>query len=116
MEENESTPKYHVYDRQTGQRANRTEYKSKMGARRAVDRLDNDYGAYRYYVKPAETSTKGMGSSMGGGGGGGGGAMPDIDKLGKNPLNMEKGGSVKSSASKRADGCAMRGKTRGRMV
>jgi hypothetical protein len=26
------------------------------------------------------------------------------------------GGSVKSSASKRADGCAVRGKTRGRMV
>jgi hypothetical protein len=30
---------------------------------------------------------------------------------------MKKGGKVKmSSASKRADGCAMRGKTRGRMV
>jgi hypothetical protein len=26
------------------------------------------------------------------------------------------GGSVKSSASKRADGCAVRGKTRGKMV
>ena len=29
---------------------------------------------------------------------------------------MKKGGMVKSSASKRADGCAQRGKTRGRMV
>ena len=29
---------------------------------------------------------------------------------------MKKGGVVKSSASKRADGCAIRGKTRGRMV
>jgi hypothetical protein len=29
---------------------------------------------------------------------------------------MKKGGMVKSSASKRADGIAMRGKTRGRMV
>jgi hypothetical protein len=29
---------------------------------------------------------------------------------------MAKGGSVKSSASKRADGCAQRGKTKGRMV
>jgi hypothetical protein len=28
----------------------------------------------------------------------------------------KKGGSVKSSASKRADGCAVRGKTKGRMV
>jgi hypothetical protein len=29
MEEKESTPKYHVYDRQTGERANNTEYKSR---------------------------------------------------------------------------------------
>jgi hypothetical protein len=29
---------------------------------------------------------------------------------------MAKGGSVKSSASRRADGCAIRGKTKGRMV
>jgi hypothetical protein len=29
---------------------------------------------------------------------------------------LKKGGSVKSSASKRADGCAQRGKTRGKMV
>ena len=35
----------------------------------------------------------------------------DIDQ----PINMKKGGSV-SSASKRADGIAMKGKTRGRMV
>jgi hypothetical protein len=37
MEEKESTPKYHVYDRQTGERANKTEYKNRAGARRAVD-------------------------------------------------------------------------------
>jgi hypothetical protein len=35
----------------------------------------------------------------------------DIDR----PINMKKGGTV-SSASKRADGIAMKGKTRGRMV
>jgi hypothetical protein len=29
---------------------------------------------------------------------------------------MKKGGSVKSSASKRADGCCKKGKTKGRMV
>ena len=29
---------------------------------------------------------------------------------------MKKGGMVKSSASKRADGCAIRGKTKGKMV
>jgi hypothetical protein len=31
-------------------------------------------------------------------------------------IKMKKGGMVKSSASKRADGIALRGKTRGRMV
>ena len=32
------------------------------------------------------------------------------------PTGMKKGGKVKSSASKRADGCAQRGKTRGKFV
>lgn len=32
------------------------------------------------------------------------------------PMPMKKGGSVKSSASKRADGCCTKGKTRGKMV
>jgi hypothetical protein len=34
---------------------------------------------------------------------------------GQAPMPMKKGGKV-SSASKRADGCAIKGKTRGRMV
>ena len=46
--------------------------------------------------------------------GGGGGMNPaDIERVpGKRPLKMKKGGVVKSSASKRADGIAIRGKTR----
>ena len=36
---------------------------------------------------------------------------PEADTIG-----MKKGGKVKSSASKRADGCAVRGKTRGKFV
>ena len=48
-------------------------------------------------------------------GGGGGGVMP-IDKMLKmNKMNYKAGGSV-SSASKRADGCAIKGKTKGKMV
>jgi hypothetical protein len=35
---------------------------------------------------------------------------------GKKQLKMKKGGMVKSSASKRADGIAKKGKTKGRMV
>ena len=34
----------------------------------------------------------------------------------KEPVKKAKGGMVRSSASKRADGCAVKGKTRGRMV
>ena len=40
-----------------------------------------------------------------------------LSKVGKqNPKKMAKGGTARSSASKRADGCAVRGKTRGKMV
>lgn len=44
--------------------------------------------------------------------GGGGGGIPSdkMDKMKK--MNYKAGGTVKSSASKRADGCAIRGKTR----
>ena len=49
---------------------------------------------------------------------GGGGMNPiDLERVpGKRPLKMKKGGSVKSSASKRADGIAKKGKTKGRFV
>jgi len=43
------------------------------------------------------------------GGGGGGAGIPKVGP--KKPLEMKKGGKV-SSASKRADGCCIRGKTR----
>jgi hypothetical protein len=48
-----------------------------------------------------------------------GGFSGVIDKIRKHAADqqkMKKGGMVKSSASKRADGCAQRGKTKGRMV
>jgi len=50
-------------------------------------------------------------------GSGGGGMNPaDIEKVpGKRPLKMKSGGAV-SSASKRADGVAIKGKTKGRFV
>ena len=36
--------------------------------------------------------------------------------LGIQPEKKAKGGMIKSSASKRADGCAIKGKTRGKMI
>ena len=41
---------------------------------------------------------------------------PDISNRKGGVIKMAKGGSVKSSASRRADGCATKGKTKGRMV
>ena len=41
-------------------------------------------------------------------------AETDEEKRKRQPQGMKKGGSV--SASKRADGCAVKGKTKGRMV
>lgn len=50
------------------------------------------------------------------GSGGAGGMKPDTDITASKKLpKMAKGGSV-SSASKRADGCATKGKTKGRIV
>lgn len=45
---------------------------------------------------------------------GGGGGAAGIPKTGKKPYDFKKGGKV--SASSRADGCAVRGKTKGRMI
>jgi len=42
--------------------------------------------------------------------------MEDTVKGKKPTVKKAKGGSVKSSVSKRADGCATKGKTRGKMV
>jgi hypothetical protein len=44
-------------------------------------------------------------------------AMKDRYDASQMPVEKKaKGGTIKSSASKRADGCAIKGKTRGRMV
>jgi hypothetical protein len=43
------------------------------------------------------------------------GNEPKDEKEAK-PVEKAKGGIVKSSASSRADGCAIRGKTKGRMI
>jgi hypothetical protein len=47
------------------------------------------------------------------GGGGGGGGMPKMNR--DITKNYKKGGNV-ATASKRADGCCIKGKTRGRIV
>jgi hypothetical protein len=64
-------------------------------------------GSYqRSMVSPGGNIFKGATS------GGGGGSMTDPMDRKTKPFNKAKGGIIKSSASKRADGCAIRGKTR----
>ena len=41
---------YQIIDKKTGKTVGRT-YKDRVKARRKADALDNEYGAYRYYVK-----------------------------------------------------------------
>lgn len=42
---------YIVIDRRTNEQDTKTVYKSRAAANRAVDRLDNEYGGYRYFAK-----------------------------------------------------------------
>ena len=75
-----------------------------------IDKLDDKKGLKRILDK-VEKSRSSSGSR--GGMGGGGGMNPiDLERVpGKKPLKMKSGGYVKT-----ADGCAKRGKTKGRMV
>jgi hypothetical protein len=96
--------------------------------RRVLDKMDKDLGLdklndkkdlQRLFEKVEKTKPSSPGSSGGGRGSAGGGGMnpTDIEKVpGKRQLKMNSGGSVKSSASKRADGIAVKGKTKGRMI
>jgi len=111
-EEFEDSSKYGVWDTKERSWVRNKEYDSLKSANRAADRLDNVYGAYRYTAKPLEQSSSG-GSAMGGSGPRGGGAASVLQQLNPSKLNFAKGGMT---ASKRADGIAQRGKTRGRIV
>jgi len=73
-----------------------------------IDKLDDEEGLRRIFEKVGKQRSGGAR-----GGVGGGGMNPaDIEKVpGKKPLKMKSGGYVKS-----ADGCAKKGKTKGRMV
>ena len=79
-----------------------------------IDKLDDEKGLRDIF----ERVEKKRSSSPRGSAGGGGMNPTDIEKVpGKRPMKMKKGGAVKaSSASKRADGCAVRGKTKCKMV
>lgn len=74
-------------------------------------------------VQAPPVSTKPLMASMGSNSTMGGNSMMGGQPMGRGLAGMKKGGMVKkakggsvSSASKRADGCAVRGKTKGKMI
>jgi hypothetical protein len=83
-----------------------------MGSFRSIKDIFGKDDSYQYSYNPEDqtyTQLSGPGMSDGNG------FLKKIAGMLKNSGGMKKGGSV-SSASKRADGCAIRGKTRGKMV
>lgn len=83
----------------------------KIESNRAKAEIADMAEQHRAEKAKANTYTKSYsGNTRGGGGSGTGGTAAD-NKMLLNPRAMKKGGAVKS-ASSRADGCAIRGKTR----
>jgi len=115
--------RYLIQDTKTGTYKNYEGYSTASRARNAADKLDNDYGAYRYRVVPYSKATEGSfeqpkakreNPNLF--------EMSDAKRAELTPAQLnkygsdatfKKGGKV-SSASSRADGIAQRGKTKGR--
>ena len=94
-----------------------TESKSKMNLGSWMQpSVDADGNPLKKAPAKPPKKEESKGGSGGRGSAGGGGMNPtDIEKVpGKRQLKLKFGGKV--SASKRADGCAVRGKTKGKMV
>jgi hypothetical protein len=121
----DSAEPYRLYDTQTKAFVSQKEYASQKTATQAAERRNQEYGAHRYSAEkysdvvnrntPKPSSSGGSRGGGGGGGGGGGfgamgGVRPGMSPASDNLLNFSKGGPT---ASKRADGIAQRGKTRG---
>jgi hypothetical protein len=70
----------------------------------------------REFVKEGKSAFEPKSTGGGGSGGGGGGGMGSNKLSSRDLLRNYKAGGKVSSASKRADGCAVKGKTRGRIV
>ena len=95
-------------------RAKNAEVLKEMKKESAIDRLKNNLESINKSSLSDLKSELKQNSVKGGGSSGSGGTNPM--KTGTlSPFNMKKGGVV-SSASKRADGIATKGKTKGRMV
>ena len=112
----EKTPVMQVGDRVYSNNLQKLVEITGLGKDRARIRTQSGMGSSEHDVPTSDLRPRGDVISRSRVGGGGGGMSPtDIEKVKKpGALKMKSGGMV--SASKRADGCAIKGKTRGRMV
>lgn len=109
---------FRLYDNKERAFVSNKEYASESTANKAAERKNQEYGASRYSAeKYSDVVRRNTPAPRGGGGGGRGGfnfgAMkPGVSPAADNLLNLAKGGVA---ASRRADGIAQRGKTRGKI-
>ena len=112
----EKTPEMRAGDRVWSKSLQKFVDIKELNQDRARIRMQSGMGSREHDLPKSDLRPRGdviSRSRVGGGGGGGGGMVPDTERVpGKRPLKMKKGGMVKSSASKRADGVAIKGKTK----
>ena len=103
--------KMRVIDPEAGAKF-REKFETEREARRVLGEMERDKAIEkaRDFVKQGKAAFGPRGGGAGTGGGSGGAELKSI----MNPKAMKKGGKV--TASSRADGCCIKGKTKGRFV
>ena len=125
----EETESYRLYDNKERAFVNQKDYASQASASKSAERKNLEYGSHRYsaekysdIVQRNTPKVEPVTSSIRGGSGRsadidmGGGMRPGQSPSLESPIRQAKGGKVTSSASKRSDGIAQRGKTRGKYI
>jgi hypothetical protein len=114
---------YRLYDNKEKAFVHQKEYKSEDSANRIAERRNQEFGSNRYSAEKYSDIVR-RNTPKGGGGSGGEGVSDtremqlgaDLDpKAMMKRSGYKKGGKV-SSASSRADGIAVKGKTKGRTI
>ena len=109
---------FRLYDNKERAFVNQKDYASQSSAGKVAERKNQEYGSHRYSVEKygdsvqrntPKTGGSGRAVSFDSEGGMKPGQSPSLD----NPIMRAKGGMT---ASSRADGCATKGKTKGRFV
>ena len=108
----EKTPEMRAGDRVWSKSLQKFVDITELNQGRARVRMQSGMGSVQHDLPKSDLRPRGDVISRSRVGGGGGGMFPDTEKVpGKKPLKMKSGGYVKA-----ADGCAKKGKTKGRMV